>query len=358
MDLSPLSRQSGICVCGLDFYGEIVGVHLTVNWIGRAWYSPESQYVDKKLLLSQMKLIKQGEKLPLGLLFKFHSKKEKQYVSSAIRSKHQFKNNENELSRLAEIIVKRGIKSQTTLTLEYYLSNNREEVSTITDDTNELLQLIFLLHQMIHSCTVMATGSDGIVFEEYEERKSLQSFSLRLYRLLEHQLADIASTGLGLTPQWCDGLNRQLSVLIPFEMRLKLFRACGLGNIRSLTWIKNSVVRKPELCKLGLPVQPFQIETQADTSNVINTLEAYLELLRQIPSQSEWSIPMTVKLHHLYTWKFPLTFDEISFEEVIIKQSFRSPYATPTFIQEPDPTEINPYSWDLTPPMNTKTPET
>lgn len=135
--------------------------------------------------------------------------------------------------RLAEILVKRGIKSQTTLTLEYYLSNNREEeVSTITDDTNEPLQLIFLLHQMIHSCTVMATGSDGIVSEKYEERKSLQSFSSRLYRLLEHQLTDIVSIGLGLIPHWCDGLNSQLSVLIPFEMRLKLFRACGLGNIR------------------------------------------------------------------------------------------------------------------------------
>uniref|UniRef100_A0A0R3S9L4 E3 ubiquitin-protein ligase n=2 Tax=Hymenolepis diminuta TaxID=6216 RepID=A0A0R3S9L4_HYMDI len=346
MDLSPLSQQSGICVCGLDFYGEIVGVHPTVNWIGRTWNSPESHYIDKKLLLSQMRSIKQGEEFisqqhiftsntdyRFGSFPSFIPKRKNnmyrvQFAQSIdLKTKKRLPklrcklvamiNEERRVAsveidkgnlsilkyatRLAEILVKRGIKSQTTLTLEYYLSNNREEeVSTITDDTNELLQLISLLHQMIHSFTVMATCSDEISFEEYKESKSSQSFSLRLYRLLEHQLADIVSTGLGLIPHWCDGLNHQLSVLVPFEMRQKLFRACGLGNIRSLMWIKHSVVPKPELCKLGLSVQPFQIETQADSSDVMNILEAYLELLRQIPSQSEWSGTVTTWTKKVY----------------------------------------------------------
>lgn len=98
-----------------------------------------------------------------------------------------------------------------------------------------------------------------------------------------------------------------------------------------------------------------------------------------------------MKLHELCTCEFPLTFDEIGFEEIIIEQvnnsnnieyfqgvlqslhfaylttqnssiSDRSPSEILTqpadFIQGPDPKEINLYTWDLTPPLNSKTPET
>nr|CDS35213.1 E3 ubiquitin protein ligase HECTD1 [Hymenolepis microstoma] len=315
MDMSPLNQQYGICVCGLDFYGEVIGIHQSVDWIATNWDSHESVYNNKVLLYSQMKAIRRGEKF-IDQQHLFDDNVDCHFAPSSFNPDKQRypklsfhlvarDNEESEVASieidkgnrpilsyataLAEALVKRGIRLNTMISLEYYLSNDHEEVSIVTDDTSELLQLTFLLHQMSNSFNDVTISTDEIYIEKCKENMSLQPFSSRLCRLVEHQLADTVSTGLGLNPHWCDALNRQLSILVPFEMRLELFQASALGYIRSLAWVQDSVFGKAEICKLGLPVQPFTSETQTNSSTVLNTIEAYLDLLKQLPSPSVWT---------------------------------------------------------------------
>ncbi|KAM3171703.1 hypothetical protein ACTXT7_016091 [Hymenolepis weldensis] len=195
--------------------------------------------------------------------------------------------------RLAENLAQKSFDLRTSLSLECFLSDDSKGFSTTTDESDRILRLIYLLYQMSSSYNLrnFTTGENHI--PEGEESTSLKYYSQRLCILIERQLNDSTALGLGIIPRWCDSLNNQISILIPFDLRIKLFRACAFGFSRTMEWI--SEMRNGKLAQtdkrrhLYLPIQPKSIQSSARSLNILKLLEAYHEFFTEAhPKFTKW----------------------------------------------------------------------
>ncbi|KAM3172837.1 hypothetical protein ACTXT7_013714, partial [Hymenolepis weldensis] len=182
-------------------------------------------------------------------------------------------------TRLAENLAQNSIDLQTCLSLEYFLSDDSEESSTTTDESNRLIHLIYLIYQMASSFDKRNSMSFKNQISEIEEGESWKYHSHRLTKLIRRQLCDSTALGLCIIPHWCYSLDHQISILIPFDLRIKLLRFCGFGFSRTMAWLHSvkiiEKIRKNCRGHFRLPIQQKSSQSSADSPNILRLLRAH-----------------------------------------------------------------------------------
>ncbi|VDO13893.1 unnamed protein product [Rodentolepis nana] len=253
VDLSPIDKQKRMQVCGLDFFGKIVGIHQKLLDDD----SLETNF-STKYLISQMKAVKRGAKFApveyargmrseynlhggdnepmngaFSVLFDFancinmKTKKRLPPPRFQLVATNQWMNAIESIEidnyntpilkyamRLAEMLARKGYYAETSLSLKCFLSENSEglaatSTATTPTDSDRSLQLAYLLHEL--SSTYVTGKSRGGESGSAEDRAKagLKYYSQRLCRLIERQLNESTVIGLGIIPHWCDSLERE-----------------------------------------------------------------------------------------------------------------------------------------------------
>ncbi|VDL58818.1 unnamed protein product [Hymenolepis diminuta] len=128
---------------------------------------------------------------------------------------------------------------------------------------------------------------------EIVEGGSWQYYSHRLTKLIRRQLCDNTAVGLGVIPYWCHSLDHQLSILIPFDLRIRLLRFCGFGFSRTMTWVHSvedvKNVSKSSRGHFRLPIQQKSNQSSANSPNIPQLLRAHHMFVTDIRrSLSDW----------------------------------------------------------------------